>query len=63
MHRPLSLPIYIEQAQVFRYTNDEYDQLIRGDSAASGWSREDSDHLLDLCDRYVCVICNHHRTP
>ncbi len=42
-----SLPM---QAQLFRYTNEEYEQLIRSDSP--GWTKEETDHLMDLCDRF-----------
>ena len=40
------------QAQVFRYTNDEYEQLLRSESNASGWTREETDQLMDLCDLF-----------
>lgn len=43
-------PLPPTQAQVFRYTNEEYEQLLRSDS--NGWSREETDQLMELCDRF-----------
>ena len=35
-------------SQVFRYSDEEYTQLLKDDD----WSREETDYLIDLCDEY-----------
>ena len=52
LSNPSAFPPPHRQAQVFRYTNDEYEQLLRSESTAAGWTREETDHLMDLCDVY-----------
>ncbi|KAG1664324.1 hypothetical protein FOA52_011638 [Chlamydomonas sp. UWO 241] len=39
-----------KRIQMYRYTDDEYERLLAGDSA--GWTKEESDYLMDLCDRF-----------
>mmetsp|Transcript_8824 Transcript_8824/g.18876 ORF Transcript_8824/g.18876 Transcript_8824/m.18876 type:complete len:443 (+) Transcript_8824:44-1372(+) len=39
-----------KKIQLFKYTNEEYEALIRGDSG--DWSKEETDYLFDLCERF-----------
>lgn len=38
------------QAEVVRYTEDEYEKVIA--DLSTDWSREETDHLLNLCERF-----------
>lgn len=48
---------------VYRYDPEEWESLLREDSAAAGWSREESDYLLDMVERYdlrFIVVADHY---
>ncbi len=38
------------QVSIFRYDNEEWNALLRNDG--SGWSREETDYLFDLCEQF-----------
>jgi hypothetical protein len=38
------------QVSIFRYDDEEWEHLLKHDG--SGWSKEESDYLLDLCEQY-----------
>jgi DNA methyltransferase 1-associated protein 1 len=35
---------------LYKYDDEEWESLIKADSA--GWTREETDYLLDLCELY-----------
>jgi DNA methyltransferase 1-associated protein 1 len=46
----LATPMQPRQVQMYRYTQDEYDRLIAGDSG--DWTKAETDYLMDLCDAF-----------
>jgi DNA methyltransferase 1-associated protein 1 len=38
------------QAEVIRYTDDEYEKVV--EPLSTDWTREETDHLLNLCERF-----------
>ena len=38
------------QVMLYKYDDEEWESLIKADSA--GWSKEETDYLLDLCELY-----------
>lgn len=43
------LPSPVLQMPVFRYDEEEWEHLIEADP---GWSRAETDYLLDMCERF-----------
>ena len=39
-----------KQAEVIKYTSEEYEKFIQ--PLNSDWTREETDHLLNLCERF-----------
>ncbi len=40
------------QVQLYKYNSEEYETLIKPESAATGWGREETDYLFDLCEQF-----------
>ncbi len=41
--------VLIPQMPVFRYDEEEWEHLVEADP---GWSRAETDYLLDMCERF-----------
>lgn len=40
------------QVQLYKYNSEEYETLIKPESGAAGWGREETDYLFDLCEHF-----------
>ncbi|KAG2439980.1 hypothetical protein HXX76_004098 [Chlamydomonas incerta] len=43
---------YNKKVQLYKYNSEEYETLIKPESAAAGWGREETDYLFDLCEHF-----------
>jgi hypothetical protein len=41
-----------QQIQLARYNDEEYDSLIKTLPSSHDWSREETDYLLSMCERF-----------
>ena len=45
----ISMTCAVPQMPVFRYDEEEWEHLVE---AEPGWSRAETDYLLDMCERF-----------